>query len=164
MRKLATTLALTLALSVVASSVAAAPQTGKFAGYTTQKPINGYHALVMFTSTGKTLKRFTVQTLGCFGYGQFGTGENPLGLPTATGRIALIPVLANGSFSITAKLKYDGSGTGDTIAVVAGTFLTPTSATGTVTIKQDLHGDQCAQKLKFTAQPGTPESLGLTGP
>ena len=68
---------------------AALPQKGAFAGKTSLRPINGFTDLVTFNACprGKTLKKFTFGTLGCFGSGAFPVGTDPYGDPEATATV-----------------------------------------------------------------------------
>jgi hypothetical protein len=51
-----------------------------------------------------------------------------------------------------------------TTAVVQGKFTSGSKVTGTISISQSSNGDTCGPtKMKFSAQPGTPSSLGLNG-
>src|SRR3954468_21150287 len=168
MRKLAITLAVTAPLGVAAAAGAALPVTGPFAGATSVKPINGFHALVTFTSAsgGKTLKKFTFETLGCFGVsGFYPAGTDPYGYPTAIAVVkTAIPVTSKGTFLVTTNpVLVDPEGT-VTTAVIQGSFTNSKSVAGTIIVTQTANGDKCGpQKIKFTAEPGTPSSLGING-
>src|SRR4051812_40449121 len=114
MRKLAITLAVSLTLGLVAAAAAALPTNGPFAGKTSLKRINGFADLVTFTASGKTLKKFTFGTLGCFGIsGFFPVGTDPYGDPGATAVVkGTITVSPTGTFSLTTKpLLADAQGT-----------------------------------------------------
>jgi len=154
----------TLVLAVAAS--AALPVAGPFAGKTSLRPINGFSDLVTFTVSGKAMKKFTFGTLGCFAIsGNWPVGTDPYGDPTATAVVKRsIPVAPKGTFTITTKpVLADPQGT-VTTAVIQGTFLNSKSASGTITITQSSNGDTCGPtKMKFTAVPGTPTSLGMNG-
>jgi hypothetical protein len=166
MRKLAITLAVTATLGLTAAAVAALPVGGPFAGTTSLKPINGFHDLVTFTASGKSLKKFTFGTLGCFNVaGFYPVGTDPYGVPVATAVVkTAIPVAANGTFNATTKPVIPDSQGTVTTAVIQGTFASSKSASGTITVTQTANGDKCGpQKLKFTVQPGTPDSLGIDG-
>ena len=85
MRKLAITLAVSTTLVLAVAASAALPVTGPFAGKTSLRPINGFSDLVTFSVSGKSLKRFTFGTLGCFAVsGAFPVGTDPYGDPEAT--------------------------------------------------------------------------------
>jgi hypothetical protein len=167
MRKLAITLAVlsTLGFSAVAGAVL--PQHGAFAGTTALRPINGFDDIVTFSSsaTGKTLKKFQFGTLGCFGTGAFPVGVDPYGAPEATATIKSITVLPNGTFTATSKQALPGAVNNTmTTAVIQGKFTSSSKVSGTISISQSSNGDVCGPtKMKFTAQPGTPSSLGLNG-
>lgn len=165
MRKLAITLAVTGTLVFVAVAGAAVPTHGAFAGTTSLRRINGFDDLVTFSAstTGKTLRKFQFGTLGCFGTGAFPVGVDPYGDPTAIATIKTITVLPNGTFTVTSKQTLPGS-TIVTTAIVQGKFTTSKAVSGTITVSQSNNGDTCGPtKMKFSAQPGTPSSLGLNG-
>ena len=167
MRKLAITLAVlsTLGLSAVAGAVL--PSHGAFAGTTSLRPVNGFDDIVTFnaTTTGMTLKKFMFGTLGCFGTGAFPVGVDPYGAPEATATIKSITVLPNGTFTATSKQSLPGAVNNTmTTAVIQGKFTSSSKVSGTISISQSSNGDVCGPtKMKFTAQPGTPSSLGLNG-
>jgi hypothetical protein len=167
MRKLAITLAALSTLAVAAVAGAALPTHGAFAGTTSLRPINGFSDIVTFNAalTGKTLKKFQFGTLGCFGTGAFPVGTDPYGQPEALATIKSITIGTNGTFTVTSKQMLPGAPNNTmTTAVVTGTFTTPTKLSGTIQISQSSNGDVCGPtKMKFTAQPGTPSSLGLNG-
>ena len=51
-----------------------------------------------------------------------------------------------------------------TTAVIQGSFTNSKSVAGTITVTQTSNGDTCGPtKMKFTAVPGTPSSLGMNG-
>jgi hypothetical protein len=165
MRKLAITLAVTTTLGLAAAAGAALPTKGAFAGKTSLHRINGFSDVVTFNaaSSGKTLKKFQFGTLGCFGNGAFPVGVDPYGDPGALATIKAIPVTPKGTFLTTAKTHLPGSTT-LTTAVIQGTFTSPTRVSGTISISQSANGDVCGPtKMRFTAVPGTPSSLGLNG-
>jgi hypothetical protein len=166
MRKLAITLAVSTTFVLAATAFAALPTSGAFAGKTSLHPINGFPDLVTFASTngGRALKKFTFQTLGCFGTGPIPVGVNPYGQPDSIGVMPTVPVTATGTFQYTATAKFNPTVTTITTATIKGAFLTPKFLTGTITITQTLGGDKCGPStMKFTAVPGTPASLGYTG-
>jgi hypothetical protein len=167
MRKLAIMLALSITFGLAGAAVAALPTKGKFAGKTSLHSINGFHDLVTFVSAngGRTLKKFTFGTLGCFGTGAFPVGVDPYGMPESIGSIPKVKVNANGTFLVIAKPKFAGDNGAVTTATVKGVFATARSVKGTITITQVSDGDKCGPaKMKFTAVPGTPDSLGISGP
>ena len=167
MRKLAITLAVLFTLVLSALAGAVLPQHGAFAGTTGLRPINGFDDIVTFNSsvTGKTLKKFQFGTLGCFGTGAFPVGVDPYGAPEATATIKSITVLPNGTFTATSKQALPGAVNNTmTTAVIQGKFTSSSKVSGTISISQSSNGDVCGPtKMKFTAQPGTPSSLGLNG-
>ena len=75
-------------------------------------------------------------------------------------------VTAKGTFLLTAKVKWDAldaSSDPVTTATVKGTVTSPGAVSGTITITQTFNGDKCGPStMKFTAQPGTPNSLGYS--
>jgi hypothetical protein len=167
MRKLAITLAVSSALVLSAVAGAVVPTHGAFAGTTSLRAINGFNDIVTFSasSTGKTLKKFQFGTLGCFGTGAFPVGVDPYGAPEGTATIKSITVLPNGTFTVTSKQMLPGAENNTmTTAVVQGKFTSSSKVSGTISISQSANGDVCGPtKMKFTAQPGTPSSLGLNG-
>ena len=167
MRKVAITLAALSTLALAAVAGAALPQRGAFAGATSLRPINGFQDIVTFNSAlgGTSLKKFQFGTLGCFGTGAFPVGTDPYGAPEALATIKSITVTSKGTFTVTSKELLPGT-TNNTIttAVVQGTVTAPNKVSGTIAISQSSNGDVCGPtKMKFTAQPGTPSSLGLNG-
>jgi len=166
MRKLAIPLALLATLALAAIAGAALPQKGAFAGTTSLRPINGFPDLVTFNAAigGKTLKKFMFGTLGCFGTGAFPVGTDPYGAPEATATVKAITVTPKGTFLATTKQMLPGSTTTMTTAVIQGAFTSPKTVSGTISVSQSNNGDTCGPtKMKFSAQPGTPSSLGLNG-
>jgi hypothetical protein len=90
-------------------------------------------------------------------------GVDPYGDPSAIATIKTITVLPNGTFTVTSKQMLPGS-TIMTTAIVQGKFTTSKAVNGTITVSQSNNGDTCGPtKMKFSAQPGTPSSLGLNG-
>ena len=163
MRKLAITLALSTTLGLAATAGAALPQAGPFTGKTSLHSVNGFSDLVTFVSAngGRTLKKFTFGSLGCFGTGAFPVGVDPYGMPEATGKVPNVTVSSTGAFLVTAKATFPGAGTTVTTATIKGTFASATTVSGTITISQTDGGDKCGPTtMKFTAVPGTVESLG----
>ena len=166
MGKLAITLAVSATLGLAAAAGAALPTRGHFAGTTSLRPINGFSDIVTFTAStaGKTLTKFQFGTLGCFGTGAFPVGVDPYGDPGALATVKSIAVTPTGTFLATTKQKLPGSTTTLTTAVIQGTFTSAMKVSGTIAISQSNNGDTCGPtKMKFTAVPGTPSSLGLNG-
>ena len=167
MRNVAITLAVTSALVLSTVAGAALPPHGAFAGTTSLRAVNGFDDLVTFnaSATGKSLKKFQFGTLGCFGTGAFPVGVDPYGTPEATATIKSITVLPNGTFTVTSKQTLPGATNNTTTtAVVQGKFTSDSKVSGTISISQSSNGDTCGPtKMKFSAQPGTPSSLGLNG-
>ncbi len=164
MRKLAITLAVLTTLALAAVAYAALPQKGPFAGKTALHAINGFSDLVTFNANGTSLKKFTFGTLGCFGHGSYPVGTDPYADPTNTAVLKTITVSANGSFTFKGLATLADPQGIVTTATVTGTFTSPSSVSGVITITQSQNGDTCGpQKMKFTAAPGTPSSLGLNG-
>jgi hypothetical protein len=167
MRRLAIMLAATSTLGFAAAAFAALPVKGPFAGRASLHPFNGFPALVTFAASanGRTLTKFQFETLGCFGHGQYPAGTDPFGDPTALGKIKSIPVTPQGSFLLTTKPVFDGADGTVTTATIKGTFSSSRSLSGTITLSQTANGDTCGPAtMRFTAVPGTPESLGYDGP
>lgn len=168
MRKLAITLAVSTTLVLGGSALAAIPSPGAFAGKTSARGVNGFPDVVTFTAakTGKALNKFTFGTLGCFGTGAFPVGVDPYGMPAAVGTVKTIPLSATGTFKVTVKPTFSETDGVVTTAIIQGTVVNNKSVTGTITISQVTNGsDRCGPaKMKFSAVPGTPDSLGLTGP
>jgi hypothetical protein len=168
MRKLAITLAVSTTLGLAVAASAALPTVGKYAGKTSSHPINGFPNIITFTaaSGGRLLTKFQFGTLGCFGNGSYPVGVDPYGDPSAIGTVKSIPVAANGTFLVTVKPTFSASDGSTTTAVITGFFANAKFASGMITISQKTSkGDKCGPaKMKFTAVPGTPQSLGLNGP
>jgi hypothetical protein len=166
MSRLAITLAVSTTLALAAGATAALPGSGPYAGTTSLHSINGFADIVTFktASGGHILRTFTFGTLGCFGSGAFPVGTDPYADPTNTAVIRSITVKPTGTFTLTAKPTLpDAAGT-VTTAVIQGTFATSKGVSGTITISQSDNGDTCGpSKMKFSAQPGTVNSLGLSG-
>ena len=165
MRKLAITLAVSTTFVLAATAGAALPHNGPFAGKTALHPINGFSDLVTFnaSSGGRKVTKFTFGTLGCFGVGAFPVGVDPYGDPTNTAIIKSIPVTPTGTFTITVKPTLPDAGGTVTTAVIQGTFTSASAVSGTITISQSDNGDTCGpSKMKFSATPGTVQSLGLS--
>ncbi len=165
MHKLAITLAVSLTLGLAAAAGASLPVNGAFAGKTSLRPINGFNDLVTFTSAknGTTIKKFTFGTLGCFGTSSYPVGVDPYGEAENTAAVKVsIPVTAKGTFLLTTKPTLaDPEGT-VTSAVIQGTVVNSKSIAGTIAVSQSDNGDTCGPlKMKFTAVPGTPSSLGI---
>jgi len=168
MRKLAITLAVSTMLVLCASALAAIPTAGPFAGKTSARNSNGFPDVVTFVAakSGKALTKFTFGTLGCFGTGAFPVGVDPYALPASVGTVKSIPLSAKGTFTVTVTPYFAETDGVTTTATIAGTVVNSKSITGTITISQVTDAtDKCGPaKMKFTAVPGTPDSLGLLGP
>ena len=165
MRKLAITLAVSMTLALAAVAGASLPTNGAFAGKTSLRPINGFADLVTFTAAGNgtVLKKFVFGTLGCFGTSSYPVGVDPYGDPINEATVkGSIPLTAKGTFTITTKpVLADSEGT-VTTAVIQGTVVNSKSVTGTIMVSQSDKGDTCGPtKMKFSAVPGTPSSLGI---
>jgi hypothetical protein len=165
MHRLAITLAVSTTLALAAVAGAALPVDGVFAGNTSLRSINGFYNLVTFTSAknGAILKKFTFGTLGCFGTSAYPLGVDPYGDLENTARVeASIPVSAKGAFLLTTKPTLPDPEGRVTTAVIQGSVVSSKSIAGTITISQKQDGDSCGpSKMKFTAVPGTPSSLGI---
>jgi hypothetical protein len=165
MNRLAITLAVSTTLALAAAAGAALPVNGAFAGKTSLRPINGFSDIVTFTSAknGAVLKKFVFGTLGCFGTSAYPVGVDPYGEPENTATVKLsIPVTTKGTFLLTTKPTLPDPEGIVTTAVIQGTIVNSKSVAGTIAISQKQNGDTCGpSKMKFTAVPGTPSSLGL---
>jgi hypothetical protein len=165
MHKLAITLAVSATLGLAAAAGASLPVKGAFAGKTSLRPINGFADLVTFTSAkeGTVLTKFVFGTLGCFGTSAFPVGVDPYGVAENTATVkGSIPVTKKGTFLITTKPALADPEGIVTTAVIQGTVVNSKSIAGTITISQSDKGDTCGpSKMKFTAAPGTPSSLGI---
>jgi hypothetical protein len=166
MKRLAITLAASTMLALAAGATAALPGSGPYAGTTSLHSINGFADVVSFSAvgSGRILRTFTFSTLGCFGSGSFPVGTDPYGAPTNTAVIRSISVKPTGTFTLTTKPTLpDAAGT-VTTAVIQGAFASTKVVSGTITISQSDNGDTCGPtKMRFSAQPGTVNSLGLSG-
>ena len=166
MTRLAITLAVATTLALAAGATAALPGSGPYAGTTSLHSINGFADIVSFNSSGggRILRKFTFSTLGCFGSGAFPVGTDPYGDPTNTAVIRSIAVKPTGTFILTTKPTLPEAEGTVTTAVIQGAFASAKSVSGTITISQSDNGDTCGPtKMKFSAQPGTINSLGLNG-
>jgi hypothetical protein len=167
MRKLAITLAVSTTLGLAGVAIAAIPTSGPFAGKTSLRSVNGFPDIVTFVAakTGKSLIRFKFGTLGCFGTGAFPVGVDPYGMAASVGTVTSIPLSATGTFAITVKPKFAETDGVITSATIKGSVVSASSIKGTITISQNSSGDKCGPStMKFTAVPGTPDSLGYGGP
>ena len=162
MRKLAITLAVSTTLVLAASAWAVVPSNGPFAGKTALHPINGFADVLSFNmSGGKAMRKFTFGTLGCFGVGAFPVGTDPYGDPTNTVVIGSIPV-KKGVFKFTTKPTLPEANGTVTTVTVQGSFTSSKAVNGIISVSQSDNGDTCGpSKMKFSATPGTPTSLGL---
>ena len=107
--------------------------------------------------SGKSLKKFTFGTLGCFGHGSYPVGTDPYGDPTEHGASSRpIPVTRTApSRSRRSPTLADPQGIVTTATVIQGTFTSSKSVSGTITITQTQNGDTCGPaKMKFTADAG----------
>ena len=165
MHRLAITLAVSTTLALAAAAGAALPVNGAFAGKTSLRSINGFYDLVTFTSAknGMVIKKFVFGTLGCFGTSAYPVGVDPYGVPENTATVkGSIPVSSKGTFLLTTKPTLPDPEGMVTTAVIQGTVMSSKSIAGTITVSQQQDGDTCGpSKMKFTAVPGTPSSLGL---
>jgi hypothetical protein len=167
MRKLAIMLALSATLALAGSAVASLPVSGAFTGTTSAHGINGFKDLVTFTSThgGRTLKQFQFGTLGCMGTGFFPVGVDAYALAYTQGTIASVPVSTTGTILLTAKPSFAETDNIVTSATIKASFANSKLLSGTIAITQTENGSTCGPvTLKFSAAPGTPQSLGLEGP
>ncbi|HEX4521289.1 MAG TPA: hypothetical protein VH063_17045 [Gaiellaceae bacterium] len=165
MHKLAITLAVSMTLGLAAAAGASLPVAGAFAGKTSLKPINGFVDIVTFNSAkkGTVLTKFVFGTLGCFGTSSFPVGTDPYGEAENTATVkGSIPVTKKGTFLITTKPTLADPEGVVTTAVIQGSVVNSKSIAGTITVSQSDKGDTCGpSKMKFTAMPGTPSSLGI---
>jgi hypothetical protein len=166
MRKLVLILAATAALILVGSSLAALPYRGNFTGKTNAHGMNGFDDLVTFTASagGRTLKNFQFGTLGCMGNGFFPVGVDPFEQAYTQGTINSVPLSAKGIVDLTTKPYFAETDNIVTSVTIKATFTSGTAVNGTIAVSQSEHGSTCtANAMKFTAGPGTPQSLGYAG-
>jgi hypothetical protein len=150
-----TTIVASLVLAASALAVLPAART-KFAGTTSERPINGFRATVTFAAGpgGRTIRNFVFQTLGCFGTGAFPAGTDPYA--EEPWRVASIPVDAKGAFSAAVKPVGSGIDAGKMTAKISGSFTGATKVAGKITFSQVQSGSDCGpQTVKFAAAAGT---------
>ena len=167
MRKLVITLAALSTLAVAAIAGAALPTRGAFAGTTSLRPINGFNDIVTFsaTSTGQDAEQVPVRHAGLLRHwglpGRYrsirrarGKGDDQDG---HGGAERLVPRDVEADASGSEQQHADDGGH-------QGHLHEPEEVSGTISISQSANGDVCGPtKMKFTAAPGTPSSLGLNG-
>lgn len=167
MRPIPFILALTAALAVAASAGAALPAAGSFAGTTSAHSINGFQDVVMFKVLhgGRSLRQFQFSTLGCSGVGLIPVGVDPYALPYTQGTVPSITVSAKGLADYKGTVSFSDPEGVTTTAVIKATFTSATAVSGTISVSQSSNGGSpcTAALLKFSASPGTPSSLGLSG-
>jgi hypothetical protein len=167
MGKRASLLAVVATLCLAGPAAASLPAAGNFAGTTSAHGMNGFHDLVTFlaTSGGRTLKQFQFGTLGCMSTGDYPLGVDPYAQSDTLGTISKVPVAATGAIELTTKPSFPDAGNVVTLVTVKATFTTAKTVDGTIAVKQSENGTTCnAPTMKFTAVPGTPQSLGYEGP
>ncbi len=167
MRKLALATALTATLAYSAAALAALPSGGHFTGTTSVHGMNGFKDLVTFVSSsgGSRLRQFQFGTLGCMGTGSFPVGVDPFALAYTEATIASVPVSPKGVVTFTAKPFFAETDNIATSATIKATFTSPRAVSGTISVTQSENGSTCGPvTMKFSAVPGTPESLGFQGP
>lgn len=167
MRRLVLPATLSVALGLAASALAALPTSGSFAGVTSARAVNGFQDIVTFNakSGGRTLTNFDFSTEGCFGIGTIPVGVDPYAQPYTEGAIASVPVSAMGVVDDKAFPKFVETNGIKTMATIKATFTSSSKLTGTISVTQSDNGASCAAPLmRFNAIPGTPQSLGYSGP
>jgi hypothetical protein len=166
MRKLAIPLAVGTALLLAGSALAALPAKGNFTGKTSTHSQNGFYDLVTFSAAGggRSLRNFQFGTLGCMSSGFFPVGVDPFAQPYTQGTIASIPVTAKGTILVTAKPYFAETDNIKTTVTIKATFTSASAVNGTIAVSQSENGSTCtANTVKFSAGPGTPQSLGYSG-
>ena len=158
------TVALLAASALLASSavaLGALPKHGaSFTGKSSESPINGFSAPVLFTvaKNGKSLTGFRYSTLGCFGGGGFRPGVNYYAKPEFFVKVPGVRIAAGGRFSAIG-VKYSRTAFGQTTTTtskVTGSFTKSKAAKGTIVFSQDVTGQfnsKCGPgTLQFTAK------------
>jgi hypothetical protein len=167
MRKLALPLALATLLGLTGTAGAALPVAGDFTGITSAHGMNGFHDLVTFVTAngGRTLKQFQFGTLGCEGTGSFPVGVDPYAQSYTLGTIPKVSVGPTGSVLLKAKPSFPSPGNVVTSVTIKASFTSSKAVSGTIAVTQTENGTSCtASTMKFSAVPGTPQSLGYEGP
>jgi len=167
MRRFVLTLALSTTLGLAGPALAALPSSGEFTGTTSVHSMNGFPDLVTFQSSaaGRKLRQFQFGTLGCMGTGSFPLGVDPFAQDYTLATVALVPVSAQGAILVTTTPTFPDAGGIVTSVTITGTFTSPKAVHGTIAVSQSENGSKCVAKtMKFSAVPGTPDSLGYQGP
>jgi hypothetical protein len=128
-----------IALTLAAGALAALPKAGaRFAGTTSQAPIEGFHAPVSFVvSHGRSsLTGFAFSTLGCFGAGGFRTGEDEFTKPFAIVKVGTVKLAKNGSVSARGVKFTDAPNKTTTVVSVSGKFTSAKAISGSITFSQ----------------------------
>lgn len=130
-----------IAITLAAGALAAVPKAdARFAGTTSQAPIEGFHAPVSFVvSHGRSsLTGFAFSTLGCFGAGGFRAGEDVFTKPFAIVKVGTIKVTKNGSVSARGvKFTYAPNKI-TTVVSVSGKFTSAKTISGSITFSQTI--------------------------
>jgi hypothetical protein len=167
MRKLSPVVTLALAASLCSAALAAQPSAGAFAGTTSLHSLNGFQDVVTFTvaKNGRTLRNFQFGTFGCMeNTGTFPVGVDPYALAYSQGTVATVPVGAKGVIALKTKPSFAETDNIVTTAVIKASFTSGKTLAGTIAISQAENGGTCGPiTMKFSAAPGTPTSLGLSG-
>jgi hypothetical protein len=167
MRKLALTIALLTIFGLPGSALAALPVAGDFTGITSAHGMNGFHDLVTFVSAnhGRSLRQFQFGTLGCMGTGTFPVGVDPFAQDYTLGTIPALSVSTKGAVLVTTKPSFPAPGSVVTSVTIKADFTSSKAVNGTIAVSQTENGSTCtASTMKFSAVPGTPQSLGYEGP
>ncbi len=141
-----------IALITAAAALAAHPNAGgRFSGFTSASPINGFKAPVTFnvSSNGSTLQNFKYSSFGCFGAGGFRPGIDYYTQPNNIIKVGNVKLSKAGRFSISGAVSTSNS-FGDitkTTSTVSGRFTSARTATGSISFSQKVSG-------KFTSSCG----------
>ena len=166
MRKLVLVVALA-SLAWAAAALGVLPTSGDFTGTTSARGMNGFKDLVTFVSTknGRSLRQFQFGTLGCMGTGAFPVGVDPYALAYTEATIPTVAVSSTGQVTLTTKPSFAETDGITTSATIKATFTSSKAVSGTIAVTQTENGSKCGPvTMKFSAVPGTPNSLGLEGP
>jgi hypothetical protein len=133
--------------AVVAGALAGPAQPGKrYSGFTSERPVNGFHAPVTFrvSAGGARLMGFQFASQGCFGSGS--PLRDVFKDRSKIERLATIKLSPSGRFSITAaKSTFTVKGqTTVTRTNVSGHFRTAGLVTGRITYRQTFTDTQTA--------------------
>jgi hypothetical protein len=142
-------------LVLTASALAVMPRArSSFEGLnTTEKRINGYRPEVTFTVTasGRELRKFMFETIGCFGIGSFPIGVNPYAESQWQSPTKIL-VGKLGSFTMKVRPTSAFAEGAKMVATISGSFTSPGVAVGKVVYSMTQNGSGCGPKtIKFKA-------------